>query len=308
MENQTCSTRKRERGDRYDGFLLRGIDPFFVVIPHIMKARTGSMVFFEERVEVAELEKFIRTLRHESDMKNLSMLQVIMAATVRMVALHPGINRFIAGRKLYAHNNISLSISIKKNMSIEGAETTVKPIFTPQDTLHDVWEKVNAEFTANKTEDDNGTDHVARLLTFLPVFFVKFVVFLLWNLDKVGFMPKIINEVSPFHASGYIVDIGSIGIGSVYHHLYDFGTCSFFISVGRKENTLKTDKNGNQISVKTMNIKVAVDERICDGYYFAKTFRDFRKLIRNPEQLLVPPENVPADPWLLPTREERRHR
>lgn len=304
MENEVYSGRKREKGDRYDGFRLRGIDPFFVVIPHIMKARTGSMVFFEERVEISELEKLIHTLRRESAMKDLSLLQVIMAATVRLIALHPGVNRFIAGRKLYARNTISLSISIKKNMSLEGSETTVKTDFTPTDTLYDVWKKLHAEFTANKTAAENGTDNVAKLLTYLPAFVMKFVVFVLWNLDKIGLMPKVINKVSPFHASAYVVDIGSIGIGSVYHHLYDFGTCSFFLSVGRKENTLKADKNGNPVTVKTMNIKVAVDERICDGFYFAKAFRDFRKLMRHPEQLLVPPAEVPADPALLPSREE----
>jgi len=306
MENNIYGGRKRESGDRYDAFRVRDIDPLFMIMPHIIKTRTGSMVFFEERIEIAELEKFTRSLRRESDMKDLSLLQVIMAAAVRMIALHPGVNRFIAGRKLFARNSISLSLVIKKDMSQDGSEANIKPAFAPTDTLHDVWQKLHDEFAINKTEAENSTDDLAKLLTHLPPFMLKFAIFMLKNLDQIGLMPKAVNEFSPFHVSAYIVDNGSIGIGSVYHHLYDFGTCSIFLSVGRKENTLKVDDDGNVKTVKTMNIKFAVDERICDGFYFATTIRDFRKLLRSPEQLLSPPAECPIDPQLLPTREERK--
>lgn len=290
--------RRRQPGDRYDGFRLRKLDPFFVLIPHIMKRRTGSMVFFEERIEISQLEKFIRRLRRESEMKDLSLLQVIMAAAVRMIATHPGVNRFVAGRRLYARNSISLSLSIKKSMSTEGAETTITPCFSPADTLPDVWRRLHDEFAASKNEEDNGTDRLAALFAHLPVFLVKWTVWLVNGLDQLGRMPKAIHRLSPFHASAFIVDNGSLGIGSVYHHLYDFGTCSVFISIGRKESTLKIDENDNIKTEKTMNIRFVVDERICDGYYFAITLRDFRRLLRHPEQLLTVPGEFPEDPQL----------
>lgn len=37
-------TFKRRFGDRYDGRRIRTIDPFFWVIPHIMKTRAGKLL------------------------------------------------------------------------------------------------------------------------------------------------------------------------------------------------------------------------------------------------------------------------
>ena len=39
---------KRRFGDRYDGRLIRSKDPFFKIIPYIMKKRIESQVYFEE--------------------------------------------------------------------------------------------------------------------------------------------------------------------------------------------------------------------------------------------------------------------
>ena len=48
------------------------------------------------------------------------------------------VNRCV-GRKIYAPQRHHVSLSVKKEMSIEGEETTIKPQFQPEDTLHDVW-------------------------------------------------------------------------------------------------------------------------------------------------------------------------
>ena len=280
MSNTIYPSRKRRLGDRYDGFKVRGIDPLFVMIPHIMKKRTESMVFFEEDIDIASLEKFCRKLRHETEMNDLALLHVIMAAAVRMIALHPCVNRFISGRKLYARNDISMAISIKRDMSIDGEETVIKPSFSPDATLQDVWKILREEVTASKSGTENSTDGAANILTILPGFLIKLVVYVCNCLDQIGKMPKFLNKLSPFHNSCYIVDNGSIGIGSVYHHLYDFVTCSVFLSMGRKENVNRLERDGSVSSVRIMNLKLAVDERICDGFYFATTIRHFRKLLK----------------------------
>lgn len=291
---------KRRFGDRYDGYRVKSLDPFFVLIPHIMHARNDSMVFFEEEVDITHLEKFIRRMRRESEMKDLSMIQVVMAAAVRMISQKPAVNRFVAGRKIYTRNKITLSMSIKKEMSDDGEETVIKPEFDPADTLYDVWEKVHKEFSENKGDSDgNHTDILAKVLSVLPSFMLQFVVFVVKSLDQIGLMPKFINEFSPFHTSAFIVDNGSLGIDSVFHHIYNFGTCSIFLSAGRKRTENIVNNDGSVSTVKMMTLRFAVDERICDGYYFGTTIRSFRKLLRNPEALLTPPETLYKDPGLF---------
>lgn len=301
--------RPRRFGDRYDGYRLSSVDPFFLLIPHIMPTRNDSMVCFEEEVEITELERFVRRMRRESDMKDLSMIQVIMAAAVRMIALKPAVNRFVAGRRIFARNSIHLSIAVKKEMSLEGEETTIKPEFFPTDTLHDVWSKLHAEFAANKDRSEsNSTDIIAKIFSYLPTFITKFAVFTLKNFDKIGLLPRFINEFSPFHTSAFIVDNGSLGIDSVFHHIYNFGTCSIFLSIGRKRTEYKIQSDGSIKATKLMTLRFVVDERICDGFYYATTIRSLRKIIRNPEILLDPPEELPEDPALPPLKNKKPRR
>lgn len=298
--NLIYPNRPRKRGDRYDAFRLKNVDPFYTVIPHIMINRTGSMVFFEERIEIGRLEEFARRIRRETGYDDIGILQIVMAAVVRLFALHPGLNRFVAGRRLYARNHIALSIAVKNTMSEAGADTTVKTIFSPTDSLDDICKKLHNGFAAVKeSERNNGTYNTADLLKHIPVGCLKFFVFLMRNFDQIGLMPKAIYSVSPFHTSVFVVDIGSTGIDSIYHHLYDFGNCPVFISIGRKENTLKMDRAGNVKNVRTINFRFVVDERICDGYYYAKAMRHLKRILAHPETLLEPLAYPVPDPLLV---------
>jgi hypothetical protein len=299
MENTVYPGRKRRIGDRYDAFRIRGEDPFFAVIPHIMKKRTGSMVYFEEKIEITHLEQFIRRMRRETEMTDLSTLHVVMAAAVRLIALHPGLNRYVSGRKLYARNQIALSIAVKNTMSEDGQETTLKTLFSPTDSLEDIWEKLRSGIADVKSSaQNNGTYRTAEFLKHLPVCFLRFIVFLLWHMDEVGLMPRAIHRVSPFHTSAFVVDIGSTGIGSVYHHLYDFGSCPIFISIGRKETSFRMGRYGTARPVRTINFRFVVDERICDGYYYAQAMRSFRRILKHPDVLLASLPAARPDPWL----------
>jgi len=291
--------RKRGLGDRYDGWKVRSLDLFFPLIPQVMRSRLDCQNNYEEIVEIAELEKFVRRLRKETEMTNLSLFHVFVAAAIRMVAVRPCINRFVSGRKIYARNDLSLVMSVKKEMTCEGAETSIKVHFEPTDTLEDVWRKLNAEVSNSKEGEDNSTDVTAKIVGSLPGFLMKFVVWLFRNLDHVGLLPKIIHEVSPFHCSMVLTDMGSLGIDSVYHHLYEFGNCSLFMAMGKKKSILKQLDDGTVGTARAISLKFTIDERICDGFYFANAFRQFKKLMKKPELLLQPPENITEDPGLL---------
>ena len=62
---EQMKVRKRRWGDRYDGYRVRETDPLFYVIPHIMRTRLDSQVFFEEEIDISTLREFV--LKHRSD-------------------------------------------------------------------------------------------------------------------------------------------------------------------------------------------------------------------------------------------------
>lgn len=65
--------------------------------------------------------------------------------------------------------------------------------------------------------------------------------------------------------------------------------------MGKKETKYIIDNDGNITKRRFVKIKLVCDERICDGYYYASSLRMFKKLLRHPEQLLLPPEAVFED-------------
>lgn len=280
---------------RYDGRRLKSLDPFYKIIPYIMRTRTDAQNFFEEKIEISNTEEYIRRKRKEVD-EPITFLHIIIAAIVRTISQKPGLNRFIAGQKIYARNEILISLALKKELNTESPETTIKMKFEPTDTLMDVARKVNAAISENKDMDNkNDAEKLSKLIMSVPGFMVKFLVWLLKSLDYIGLMPKIINEVSPFHTSVFVSNLGSVGIQPVYHHLYEFGTTSIFIVFGMKSKEKVLNSDNEVVEKKYVRLCVTTDERIADGLYFASAFKMYRNLIKNPEQLELPPEKVYED-------------
>ena len=289
--------RKRRFGDRYDGYRVRELDLPFHLIPVIMRNRCDSEVFFEEIIDIAPLEEFVRQKRR-TDMPNLHYLHVVLAAMVRVYALRPRINRFVAGKKIFAHNNIRFAMTVKRTLAIDGEETEMIPEFQPTDTLQDVvktFNKVHEDALRAETKEQNASDAYTRWFSYIPTWLKSFVVMVLRNLDKFGKMPKFIYRASPFHSSAYVTDVGSLGIDSVYHHLYEFGTTSLFLAMGKKNTQTVMNSNGEIEKQKTLTFRFVVDERICDGYYYASAIKLFRKYLKNPALLELPPEELPNE-------------
>ena len=281
-------------GDRYDGWRVRKVDTLFSLVPFILPTRVDSVVFFEVKLPIDTVEEFIR--KHKVDIPHLSIMHVVMASMVRLISQRPYMNRFIVWNKIFARNHVSFSLAIKRSLSDEGEETVIKPYFLPTDTLQDVVQKTTFELENNQqVGQKNSSDSISKIMGFLPDFLLRTVIFSIKLLDKVGLMPKIFFRASPFHSSLFFTNIGSIGIESIYHHLYEFGTCSIFAAMGKKSKKYVTDKDGTTKPVKTILLKFVLDERICDGYYYASTIRLLEKILSDPSVLLLPPEQVIVD-------------
>jgi len=285
---------KKSLGDRYDGWRVRNVDTVFRVIPYFLRTRMDSQNFFEEKLQIDHLEAFVR--KHKEEMPDLSIMHIVIAAMVRLFSQRPNLNRFVMWNKIFSRNHLNISIAVKRSLTDDGEETLIKPFFMPADTLGDVVVKIRTELEANKkVGQKNDSDAIAGLIGKLPDFLLRFAVFSLLWMDKVGIMPKIINKVSPWHCSIFLTNIGSIGVESIYHHLYEFGTCSIFVAMGRKTRENVVDTVGNIETQKSIMLKFVLDERICDGFYYASSMRMLNKILANPEQLLTPPEKVLID-------------
>ena len=84
------------------------------------------------------------------NMPGLGLLH-FYCGVVRIVSQKPAINRFVAGRKLYARTEISVNLTVKRAHR-PGQETTVKMYFEPTDTIDIVYQKVQKAVEEAKQE------------------------------------------------------------------------------------------------------------------------------------------------------------
>ncbi len=295
MKKNTTNKIKKRLGDRYDGRRVRHSDPTNVIIPFIMKTRNDAQVEFDAEIDISNVENRIRERRKNGE--SISFLDYFFTALIRTVAEYPRLNRFIAGRRLYSRDDLALSIVVKKEMNIETEATPVKMIFEKDSSVDDVAELLQKTIIANKggTGIKNDTDKFMNIINRLPRFLFSFVIDFLTFLDFYGHMPKFIHRLSPFHTSMFVTNMGSIGSGPIYHHVYNWGTTSIFIAMGTKKKLRVIDSDGKIVEKKVMKLRFVADERIGDGFYLSKALKYFTGLFLHPEILEQKAERVLED-------------
>lgn len=284
-------------GDRCDGRRIRTLAPMAQITAYFQVERNTCSNLFEESFEITHIDRYIRQKRREG-LTDFGITHVLLAAYVRGVAKYPQLNRFISGQKVYSRgNDIQYCMVVKKDMTLDAPDTSIKVHLTPYDTAVDVYHKLNAavEEVKRSSELDSSLDNVIAYLNLIPSVVLKFLVWLLKLLDYFGMLPKFLLEVSPFHGSLFFTSMGSLGINPIYHHLYDFGNLPAFGAFGCKRRAYELQEDGSIVQRKYIDAKFVLDERIVDGYYYATFFKYYRRLLAHPEVLDNPPEQVLQD-------------
>lgn len=274
---------------RADGKRVRKADPMYTVVPYIMDKRNDAMNMITVDIPVEPIQNYINTKRKEGI--RLSHMAVVMAAYLRTVREFPLLNNFIVNKKIYTHKEFNVAMVVLKNM-VTQEETMSKVKFELDDDIFTVNEKMNAYVEENRKETTvNNTDKMIKFLVSIPgLLLVGVSIFKL--LDRYGLLPKFIIDLSPFHSSMTLTNLASIRTKHIYHHIYNFGTTSVFIAIGKNREVAKR-KNGEIVFEKCMPLGVVMDERICSGIYFAAAFRKFSNYLETPE-LLETTEDTPV--------------
>ncbi len=291
-------------GFRPDGKKVKDIDPIQRIIPHIMPTRNDAQNMTEYNCPCEPLDAFII---EQSDKGVIySYMHMIIAAMVRVYARFPRLNRFVINGRIFQHNEIQVSFVVKKNLSPDAPDALVKLNFTGMETLQEVKQKIDDAIEANNNiEANNGTDKIARILTMTPNFLIKLSVGFIKLLDKHGMLPKAIINVSPFHTSLFITNLKSIKGPSIFHHLYNFGTTGIFMAMGKESEVPVVNADGKIVVGKRMPVQIVTDERFCDGFYFVSAMKFWERLLKNPTQMMVPPEALSEDVKVIFGRKAR---
>lgn len=280
----------RRRSDRREGRLLRSLPAYDRVSPYVQRRRSESVCSLSDTLEVTAIEQWLREKRTEG-WSQLGFLHLMVAAYVRTVSMLPGLNRFVAARRIFARNEIQVVLRIKRSPSASATSTCVKISFSPSDTVFDVQRRISAAVDDIRADVViSEPERIAGTLLRLPRPLARLAALAARVMDFFDWLPLRWLDASPWHGSLEVVDLGSLGIVPADIPLADFGTLSAALAFGAMRKVRESDGPRRYV-----DYRISFDRRIADGYYFASGLKCLKYFLRNPALLELPPEKVEDD-------------
>ena len=276
---------KRRIGDRKDGKLLRDIGAMHFVMPLMYPNRCDNEAFISECIDIGNIEAYLEKKNASDPAYRYNLFQVMVTAMLKTITLRPKMNRFIANKRMYQRNDVSAAFTIKKVFSDEGGEALAFIHAKGSDTIDSIHDAIYEKVSVGRSDKvDPGTASLNAVRS-IPGFIAQFVGFAARFLDRHGWMPQSVIEGDPYYSSVVLTNLGSIKLHAGYHHLTNWGTTSVFCIIGEIKKRPFYDDEGNVTMRPSVDIGLTIDERLADGYYYAKTVRLLKKLLENPELL-----------------------
>ena len=249
--------------------------------------RSVSDVFINQKMDLTELVKYIEKKKKNDE--SVTYFHAFLTAIGKVVYNRPKLNYFVANRHIWEHDKIVISFVAKVSFDDHSEEMMVMIPIDKNDNIYTIGDKVKKKvdsFRKKRTEhpDKKGANSAIDILGKMPNFVrVPLVGFLKWT-DKKGLLPASLAEDNLYYSSMIVSNLGSIGCGAIFHNITDFGNSSSLLTMGeiRDEEVICDGKK--QIR-KLCEWGMNFDERIADGYYFAKSADLLQYLLSHPEEL-----------------------
>ena len=261
--------------DRRDGKYIKPTDAMHAIMPYLMEKRIESEVSKTETLDITNLMDWLDKKNENLEFK-FTLFQALAAVFAKTIYNRPYLNRFVQGHRMYDRRHVSISFVAKDKFSDEGEEKLIVLTINPKDNALGIAHKMAIDVFKTRKQGTNDMDQSLKMLTKLPRFLMRIVVrFIKW-LDYHGWVPNSLTEGDSNYSTLLLSNLGSIKCDSCYHHLNNYGTNSLVITIG----TIKESKKKY-----TVDITATLDERIADGFYFAKSIKLAQYILDNPDLL-----------------------
>lgn len=283
-------SKKRRFGDRRDGRWVREATGLQTIMTHLMPNRTDCEVYLNDTIDATELVKYLEKKNEGRTENKMTLFHCAVTGLARMVKERPLMNRFVQGRRLYERDEISLSFVCKRRFTDHSEEALMTLVPKDTDTVNEISKKIIGEVRETRKSEhaSGGIDSILDSFAKIPRPLLMLIVRIIRWLDFWGWVPKFLMEGDPNYTTVFCSNLGSIKCPSVYHHLNNYGTNSIMITIGtlHKEEVLMPD--GRKEIRDLIDIGATLDERIADGFYFARSLKLIKHIFANPELLEKP--------------------
>jgi hypothetical protein len=266
---------------RPDGTLCRGVHPYRRMMAYLMPTRDEAVVFFDRAVRAGELLRFLAERKGQAN-GGLNLTHAVLGAVARGFSENPAMNRFVAGHRLYDRKGIFLTFSMKRvRLDQQAKLSTVKLEVGPGEPFSSLCDRINQGITVERSGEKTYQDTELGILTRIPRPVLRWATGLLRWLDYYNLVPGAFLEKDPFYTSIFVANLGSLGMGAAYHHLFEWGTCPLFLMVGKVEE--RPVASGGQVVVEpVLPLRFTYDERIDDGLTANQGIETIVRILENP--------------------------
>ena len=262
---------------RKDAVLVKPNDAIGAIVPFIMPKRCEAEVSSKVDIDVTDLVKFVDSQSEDKLGYKMTYFHALASVFAKVFYNREALNRFVKDKRLYQRKKVTFAFIAKNKLSDKGEERIISLDIDKNDNIMSLSKKMAVDIFKVRSEGTNDMDSILKFFTGLPNFILNAIVKFIFFLDRKGINPKALTEGDTNYASLLLSNLGSIKTNSVYHHLNEYGTNSVVVTIG----TIREEKGR-----KIVDITATLDERIADGFYFAKSIQLAEYIAGKPEILL----------------------
>lgn len=269
---------------RPDGELVGRIHPYRRMLQFLMPGRNESVVYYDDFVKADTILDYVKRAREKWGM-DVDITHCLVTAVGLGFHNSPKMNQFVVGKRLYRRNHVAVTFSMKRQrMNREAKLAAVKLRFDDSaESFESICRRINGSINVERSGTKTKSDKELGMLSRLPRPLLTAGVWGIRWLDNNNLLPMSYIEHDAFYTSVVIANLGSLGMRAAYHHLYEYGTCSLFLMVGKIEDRAVV-VNGKVVPEKTLHLRWSYDERIDDGLTSAQGMQTVRERLEDPEK------------------------
>lgn len=279
----------KRMGDRKDAKKVRNLDGLHNVMIDIKPERCDSDVYMNKEIDVTKLIKYVEKYKKEHPDDKITYFHAFAMAFAKTIYNKPLLNRFVANRTFYDRNDVIIAFVAKIAFEEDSEEVMINIKVDKDDNIFTLRDKITKRVAkirnSKKGEKKENTNNIVDVVGKLPKLIRMIVTGALKFLDKHGWLPESITKDNLYYSSVILSNLGNFKIGSIYHNIVNFGTSSIIATMGMIHKSKVIDKDGKEKIIDVCDFGVNMDERIADGYYFAKSIKVLEYIFDNPELL-----------------------
>ena len=274
--------------ERRDAVMLDKVDGLHTILPYVMPHRTDAEVAMQETFDITYLNKYMAE-RNAAEGINLKLFHAICTAVAKTIYWRPKLNIFIRGRKFWQRKDITLSFVVKRTFEDTSEESLMFLTVKPDMTFSSISKEIIGD--VSKLRKESGKNDIGDMINIFAKIPRPILTFAFWvfkRLEYHGIMPKALTDGDTDYSTVILSNLGSIKCGAAYHHLNNYGTNSIVATIGTMHNAVVYNDQNTPELRDVVDMHICIDERIADGFYFARSIKLIKYFLEHPEELEEP--------------------